>query len=882
MKKICILFLTMIFSLFIITSCGSDDPVKEKEGLVLKQVEDIDFDDDDMEEIPIENPDLYQNTYMDVDPDFAVAIQINASYLGETSVQNDIVATSSTGDSVELHYEFLTKAILSIDNNNLGTDLDNTDKTLVEVKAEKGYKRGYAYTISIDNNDNLTFFNKHESIRNIIFTVQADDSDQLKLNNDYPTYSFDKVSHFEGYGDYNTYLYYDVEIREGVNDIIIFSNEDEKIYVEILKKENENGLTKIYYRCPDPDKIYNEMNLHVNQKKLDMENDFHLREIEEIAEVLLKSDYLLINAYALADKYGFSPAVDKFLDKATVNFSFKPSGYKFELGIEISLTHEFESGWRLCASFKFKWTKEYVLSGDAKLDTFLGIPTGVSMNCSAGCDESFTFQFVVTFKTEKLNPGYVPDTPKDLDLSRAKRAVEELKDKWTEAEAFGYKNDKIVGDTLMINIGYISFHLGYVSIDIELYACLKLSANCTIGICYTYSSHQVIVNYSTSSNDAGRGGDSKSGMSPSQVSANVLDLSIAGNFNVEVFAKIRITFYITGLKFLASIGIDVDAGVYLDITGLGAVGYDFNAKKFAGNIGASLEFGFFFRVSLNVSLLWIWHNSWELFSAKAPLLKLGWASSIIGRSDTGTIELNKIETNIDDTNLLMLDTFDGISMSGVTKQYLYNKRITWLDSIFISNPIDYPLFKNFYTDNEHVTIKNGKIYVDSSIAETEGKIYIVINLTDDTPFTLEANFHYLSSDAKFVTFDGQNKTSYLPGQKIIFPDKVEHRNGYLFKGWEYNDTLINSIETYYMGDSDINFVSKYVLEGICLVKFYDGFNNLISEQYVEKGYSAIAPDETLRDKNMDGYTFIEYDICFDNVSSDLEIHAIYERKGEIL
>ena len=116
LKKICILFLTMIFSLFIITSCGSDDPVKEKEGLVLKQVEDIDFDDDDMEEIPIENPDLYQNTYMDVDPDFAVAIQINSSYLGETSVQNDIVATSSTGDSVELHYEFLTKAILSIDN----------------------------------------------------------------------------------------------------------------------------------------------------------------------------------------------------------------------------------------------------------------------------------------------------------------------------------------------------------------------------------------------------------------------------------------------------------------------------------------------------------------------------------------------------------------------------------------------------------------------------------------------------------------------------------------------------------------------------------------------------------------------------------------------
>ena len=244
--------------------------------------------------------------------------------------------------------------------------------------------------------------------------------------------------------------------------------------------------------------------------------------------------------------------------------------------------------------------------------------------------------------------------------------------------------------------------------------------------------------------------------------------------------------------------------------------------------------------------------------------------------------ISTLAHNIDDTNLLMLDTFDGISMSGVTKQYLYNKRITLLDSIFISNPIDYPLFKNIYTDNEHVTIKNGKIYVDSSIAETEGKIYIVINLTDDTPFTLEANFHYLSSDAKFVTFDGQNKTSYLPGQKIIFPDKVEHRNGYLFKGWEYNDTLINSIETYYMGDSDINFVSKYVLEGICLVKFYDGFNNLISEQYVEKGYSAIAPDETLRDKNMDGYTFIEYDICFDNVSSDLEIHAIYERKGEIL
>ncbi len=857
-KKLGII-ITLVMLTLGICACANDNGNSNQIALQnVKRVDDIEFDDTlSYEKINIDNPDYLSNTFMDVEPDFQVKVLIESFYLSDSDIESSIIGTECGGDDISLSYKF-------------SNDLD---QRVVLVSAKDGFLPGNAYTIDISNDNNLTFYAKNPNIRNIIFTVKDQDHEELETIT-YPDYDFNKVSHFLGYGDYDTYLYFDGTINEDTSDIITFSNNSEKIYIEILRKTTENGLTKIYYKCPDADKIFNKCDMHIDNKELNMEDDFVLSDVEEMALNMIYSDFVLVHLYAITDSYGFSPAIDKLIDIASVGVNFKPEGNKITLGFNITFTFEFDSGWRLCASFKFQWVKTFNASADAELETFLGIPTGIKMNCAVSSDESFTFQFLVSLKNPKFNVGYVPDTPKDLDLSRATRAVNELKEKWVEADSLGYKRDKVVGDTMMINIGYIFFHFGYVSLDIDLYVCMKLDLNITLGIAYTYSRHDVIVNYSSSS------GNGDGGASPSKVEASVVSGSLAGTLSNELFLKIRFSLYITGLKYLASISVDLDAGVYLTISGLGSISYNFITEEFNSDAAAQIEFGFFFRVKLSVSLLYIFNPSWDLYNVKAPLLKLGWQYNIKERSSSDTLELNKIETNIKDTNLLVFNVFDADGLAVMTKTFSYDTEVNFLESVFISKPLSYSLFKSITTDNDKVRIANGKIFVDNDVAETSGNIIIEINTSSFSSRKITVPFHYKSSDAKYVTIDGNNRTPYLPGQTVTVNSDVLYKDGYIFRGWYYNGKIYHVNDTFIMPDRDVNLVAYYTLEVYYTVRFFDGNGNLISEQLVLNTDGAIAPE--YEQYKMDDYHFVCWDKDFSSITGDTDVYGIYEREGEII
>jgi len=869
-KKILIVFFSF-FVLFTIASCGKDKSNKSEKkktgNLSVNIVDKIDFDDteEQMQDIPIDNPNMFQCTYMDVDPDFIFTLESRGVLLSDLQLGNSVIATNPKGDEVELTFNYR----------------NDSEKTLYDVRAKDGYEPGKAYTVSIPNNDTLVFEGKSSEIRKILFTVKEESKDNVKLKINYTNYDDSKIISFDGYKDpiEDTYLVYDDEIECNIGDIITFSdpNGDEfkdRIYIEVLDISINKGQTKIKYKCPDYTEIFDELDVHVDNEEIDVENSFVLNDIENILMQIKYSDTALMYCYAVADEYDFLPQIGDFIDSVSFDFSFKPTGNSFTLGAQASYTHTDSKGWRTVLQLKFEWEKSFVASGDAEIETFLGIPYDVSLNCSVATDQRYTAQFCITRKNKKFKDYNVEDTPKTLDMDKAREAVEDLQDRIVDADALGYKRDIVVGDTIMINIGYLGFHFGWFSIDIDVFVCLKFQTDITIGLKYTYSTHEVLVNYSTSS------GNGDGGVSPANLSAKGLNFYICGDLSIEVFLKIRFSAYITGLKYIANIGCDVDAGLYFELSGLATGGWNFTTGEYDGNFGATIEAGIFFRVTLNVNLFWVIHFNWELYVVRFPMFKLGYKFDIRNRATNDPVELSQCETSIDNTNLLVFDALSGKSLAIVVKQYKYNEEITYFETASGKKNESYQLFKSITTDSNDVRIENGNIIVKEGIAETSGNIIVEAKISPFRTRKYTVPFYFKSKDAKNVTFNGQDSKSYLPGQKIEFPTSVESHTGEIFRGWALNGVQIDYKNGYVMGDENINFEAIYIEYKTYTVNFYDGLNNLVYTTHVNTLESVTEPDEATRDRFMEGYTFVCYDIEFDEVTSDLEIHAIYERSGE--
>lgn len=71
---------------------------------------------------------------------------------------------------------------------------------------------------------------------------------------------------------------------------------------------------------------------------------------------------------------------------------------------------------------------------------------------------------------------------------------------------------------------------------------------------------------------------------------------------------------------------------------------------------------------------------------------------------------------------------------------------------------------------------------------------------------------------------------------------------------------------------NVNIVNA---ESIHVVKFFNGLNEVVSIQYVEKGKDAIAPSGQAH--IIEGYEFIGWDRVFTNVDEDINVYALYSK-----
>ena len=354
-----------------------------------------------------------------------------------------------------------------------------------------------------------------------------------------------------------------------------------------------------------------------------------------------------------------------------------------------------------------------------------------------------------------------------------------------------------------------------------------------------------------------------------------------GKYYLEFGLKVRFSVYITGLRWIVALQVDLDAGLYLNITGFGGFVANITTGDINLDIGFLTEIGFVLRVTISVVLFGRGYGNWEIWSLKKPLISFGNVNRIEDRVEE-TVNLSKPVTKIDDTNMMKFTVFDGAAMLSTVKTFSFKEELTIADSVFWDLPISRKFVISAVSKNpEYLTIQDGSFVV------TEGapKLFdATVELTVDDLFaafetTYSVKVHYQQEGTKVVTFDGSNAMAYEKGEVIEFP--VVTKTGQIFKSWQLNGKDIDLSKPYIMGEEDLNFTSRFIPDVKFLVSFYDGHNNLISSGYVQNEEAAIEPEASIRDANMEGYMFVGWDTDISCITKDTVVHGIYVKVEEV-
>lgn len=505
----------------------------------------------------------------------------------------------------------------------------------------------------------------------------------------------------------------------------------------------------------------------------------------------------------------------------------------------------------------------------------------MTVNCAAVADDRVTVNLEVLFlRTFWDEEKWIEKDPKDLDWDDAKSAVAVLEenlgdDEEEQSEAMG---NSIVGPSLSVSLGYIPISLSPtpLTLDIEVFLCMSLSATIGLAAGYTWHQRQVFIEYSNSDKK-----ESKGSSSPEITQASSVDALFYGKFYFEISLKLSLSLYITGLKKIFRLSIDFNGGLYLSVTGFGELSYNFTTKTFSMDLGANITLGLFIRITLSVVLMNLHSFDYNLYDKKWPLISIGDTDRIKSLASNKTLELSKKSTEIDSTNALTFEIFDGNAFKSKLKDYKYNAQSEIVSGLLISHPIKADVFSSISVEGDYMIFEKGVLKVKDTAprefnTQIKVKVKSLLASGGDKEYTIPV--HFLLEGSHFVTFDGDtsNKTAYAKNDAIKFPVPAD-KEGYYFYGFSTDDgkTIIDMSKDFLMPDHDINITTIYAEAIYYTVTYYDGFGNKIGEEKVLNRQAAKGLDAEIRDKNMEGYIFLNWDIDLSSVTSDVSAYGVY-------
>ena len=130
--------------------------------------------------------------------------------------------------------------------------------------------------------------------------------------------------------------------------------------------------------------------------------------------------------------------------------------------------------------------------------------------------------------------------------------------------------------------------------------------------------------------------------------------------------------------------------------------------------------------------------------------------------------------------------------------------------------------------------------------------------------TLYAKFEVTKYTITFYNLDGSILEEQIleHNQEIVAP-VAPNILGYTFNGWN---------KEFDVAKENLDIIALYSVIKYRVV-FLDNFGEVIKEEFVNHNENATAPVDT----NLEHYKFIGWDKSFKNVTSDLEIKALYEK-----
>lgn len=830
----------------------------------------IGTDDDPAQEIDVsEIGDDLLCTYADVEPTFTLkAVSKGAFFTAATLTSSNMVTIQDQrGGS-------LTPKIIS-----------GNDSLSFLISAEDGYTAGEGYSVSLADSAPLLFYGKDESIRKITFTVKREDANSCTVKDDIKHYSSALIISVDDVDTDRMSMILNSKIDAEKDDIICFDFDDENddTYIKFISQElDKSGNYKVRYTNPNPDEIFTELDIHQGEQEINMEENFHLNDEETIKKSVLNSEFVEEYAAAVAYTYGFGSGWADFWKSAAVKLSFSLDDSKLNIKIVITFLHVFdETKWALLASLTIEYQRTLTVSADAKIKRVAGILPYVTMNCAAIADDTVTIKLEVVFVRSYWDKDkWIKKDPADLDWDDAKSAVSELEeelsdDEEEQSEAVG---NKVIGPNLSISLGYIPISLAPtpLTLDIEVFLCMNISATIGLAAAYTWHQRQVFIEYSNSDKE-----ESKGSSSPEVTHASSVNAVFFGKFYFEISLKLSLSLYITGFKKIFRISIDFNGGLYVSISGYGELFYNFTNNTFSMDLGANITVGLFIKVTLSVVLFNTHNIDFNLYDQKWPLVSFGDTERINSLAANKTLELSKKSTEINSTDALTFDIFDGNSFKTKIKTYKYNAKSNIISGLLIKYPRQEDVFSSISVESDYMTFEKGVLKVKDTAprefnAQLKIKVKSLLTSTGDKEYNVP--IHFLLEGSHFVTFDGDTTTkkAYAKNDAIKFPVPSE-KDGYYFYGFSLDDgkTMIDMSKQFLMPDHDINITSIYAEKVYYTVTYYDGFGNLVGTEQVLNRQAAKGIDAKTRDKNMDGYTFLNWDIDLSSVTSDVSAYGIY-------
>lgn len=622
------------------------------------------------------------------------------------------------------------------------------------ISSEDGYTPGECYTISLKDNAPLIFDGKDEDVRQISFSVKRDDSNVSSIKeDDFKHYSSNIIESIYDVDTDNMYLITTSSISATKDDIIVFDYDDgEDLYIKFISISSIDSLRyKVSYKDPEADDIFSSLDLHKENQEIDMEEYFNAYDEEKIKSSILNSDFVKEYAAAVAYTYNFSNGWIDFWKTAKVNLKFNLDKTKFNFEFNVTFTHLTNDGFFYSAGLVLQYTRELTITADAKLKWKLVVPY-VSMNSTIVADDSVNVRFQVMLVKKAWNEKYQKMTdPNKLKWDEAKDAVKDLKDhvKSSEETKTSAINKKITGNLLSIPLGTLRIPLAVVPLSIDIDLSINVSVDMSVGLVVGYSWHQwqVFLQYSNSNKK-----ESKGSTSPEIQKASSVNFDFVGSLYVEAYLDISVSLFLNGLKKIFRLQVSVDGGLYLSVSGYGGASYDFVTQTLSEEAGGEAIFGAFIRITLSVVLLNTHNINYKLYEKKIPFIDLGISQNILSLTNNPDVYITKKKTNLNDTNALSFNIFDGTTLSNKIKSYKYNEKVTAVSGLMVSHDVTYDIFKAMKIENSnYITLSDG-----------------VLTIKDGAPKSFDANLK--------VTIYSSNES--LPDWDVTIPFHITQTESY--------------------------------------------------------------------------------------------------------